>query len=126
MVKWGYMNTVSIENLKTTAKSNWGGIREGSGRKPKLQYEVRELFNRAVDEEWGNIMEAILIQARNGDKDTLKWLIEQRIGKAPQNMAITAQGAFLSVSEAYNKEASDNIVEIARRVSEELKILKTG
>jgi DNA polymerase elongation subunit (family B) len=114
-----------VENLKTEEKSNWGGLREGSGRKPKLQYEVREIFNKAIDDEWENIIKVLQYQIRRGDKDTMKWCIEQRIGKAPQSMDIKAQGAFLSVSEPITEHNGIDIDLIAKGVSNELRKLKT-
>jgi len=38
-----------LENLKKDPKSNWGGSREGSGRKPRLKYEVRDDFEMVKD-----------------------------------------------------------------------------
>ena len=50
------MNT-EVENLKTIPISKHGGSRKNSGRKPKLKYEARELFNLAVDQRWPLILE---------------------------------------------------------------------
>ena len=114
-----------LENLKKDKKSSWGGIREGSGRKPKLQYEARELFYNAIDDEWENIIKVLQYQIRKGDKEILKWTIEQRIGKAPQNLDINTKSAVLNISEPIKEGGRADIMEIARRISTELKILKT-
>jgi hypothetical protein len=70
-------------DLKTEDKSTWGGSRNGSGRKPRLQYEAREAFYNAVDDEWENINKLLKYHIHRGDKEMLKWIIEQRIGRAP-------------------------------------------
>jgi len=43
--------------------------------------EVRELFNTYVDQEWENVMKVLSYQIRRGDKEVMKWIIEQRIGR---------------------------------------------
>lgn len=118
----------TLEKLKTNEKSNqWGGAREGSGRKPRLQYEARELFNLAIDEEWGVLNKLIRYYIRKGDKDIIKWVVEQRIGKAPQSLDVTAKGAFLNVTEEVKStDKKIDIMEIAKRVSVELKKIKTA
>jgi len=67
--------------MKTIGKSTWGGKRDGSGRKPKLRHEARELFYLAIDERWERILAKIDNYILRGDKDMVKFLIEQRIGK---------------------------------------------
>jgi hypothetical protein len=117
---------MSLEISKTDRISSWGGVRVGAGRKPKLQYEARELFNSAVDLEWPYIMEMLLNYARKGDKDVLKWIVEQRIGKAPQSMDVNSNSAVLNVNEVLDPDATERVMEIAKRVSEELKKTKTS
>jgi hypothetical protein len=86
---------------------------------------VRELFNLTVDEEWENISKVLRYYIRKGDKEIVKWIVEQRIGKAPQNLDISAKGAFLNVSEQINPIGkSIDVMEIAKKVSAELKKLK--
>ena len=116
---------MSFENLKNKDKSSWGGLREGSGRKPRLQYEVRELFNNVIDDEWDNIIKVLQYHIRKGDKDMLKWCLEQRVGRAPQSVDINAKGAFLSVSEPITEYNGIDIDLIAKGVSNELRKLKT-
>lgn len=70
-----------VEILNTVKISSHGGSRKNSGRKPKLQYEARELFNLEVDKRWPKILEKIDELIQKGDKDVLKMLIDQRIGK---------------------------------------------
>lgn len=67
--------------MKTSDKSTWGGKRDGSGRKPKLKAEARELFYMAIDERWDKILSQIDRYIQRGDKDILKMLIEQRVGR---------------------------------------------
>lgn len=115
---------MSLENLKTDSKSNWGGFREGSGRKPKLQYEMRELFNTFVDEEWENVMKVLKYQILRGDKEVMKWVIEQRIGRTPQMVGLSSGGSL--TVESVSSDTKIDIDEIANRVSKELKKIKTG
>lgn len=116
----------AFEKLNTSEKSSWGGVREGAGRKPRLQYEARELFNLAMDEEWGILNKFIRYYIRKGDKEMIKWVVEQRIGKAPQSMDITSKSLSVNVP-LKSKGSSDKIdvMEIAKRVSAELKKIKT-
>jgi hypothetical protein len=127
--KIGYTLPVgkSLEKLKTEEKSNWGGARTGAGRKPKLQYEVRELFNLAIDDYWEDIIKVLHYHIRRGDKEVMKWVIEQRVGKAPQTLDVNARGAFLNVTdEVKSTDNKIDIMEMAKRISAELKVLKTG
>ncbi len=116
---------MTLEKLKTKEKSSWGGARSGAGRKPRLQYEARELFYSAIDEEWENIIKVLQYHIRRGNKDVMKWAIEQRIGKAPQSVDISAKGAFLNVSKEIGAKKEIDVMTIAKRVSAELKVLKT-
>ncbi len=77
-----------IENLKTNEISTRGGTRPGSGRKPKLKAEARELFYSKLDERWENIIQMLDKWIKEGDKEILKFLIEQRIGKPPQALRL--------------------------------------
>ena len=80
--------------MKTQGISKRGGARLGAGRKPKLQYEARELFNAAIDERWPLIVQKLDEWIAKGDKDILRLVIEQRIGRASQNVEVhkTQQG----------------------------------
>jgi hypothetical protein len=77
--------------MKTKVISKRGGARPGAGRKPKLQYEARELFNAAIDERWPLIVQKLDEWIVKGDKDILRLVIEQRIGRASQSLAISKQ-----------------------------------
>lgn len=66
-----------------------GGHRPNSGRKPKLKYDARQLFYACIDKKWDRIMEKLNEYIEEGDKDILKMIIEQRIGKAPQSLELT-------------------------------------
>lgn len=68
--------------MKKQSKSSWGGARKGAGRKPRAVFEARETFYAKVDEKWGQLVENVLKMALNGDKDVLKWILDQRIGRA--------------------------------------------
>lgn len=77
--------------MKTAQQSRWGGERLGSGRKPKMKYEARELFYAAIDERWAKILKKIDHYITKGDKDILKMIIEQRIGRPSQQADITLE-----------------------------------
>lgn len=72
-------------------KKKRGGIRENAGRKPKLKDDARSLFYARVDEKWDQIMEALDYWIAKKDKDMLKLVIEQRIGKAPQSVEVEVE-----------------------------------
>lgn len=65
-------------------KSNWGGSRAGAGRKPRTEYESREIFKSAFDNVFDPEKMELLMQeawdSRNWNM--IKFFIEQRIGKA--------------------------------------------
>ncbi len=82
----------TIEKSNTNQISKRGGARVGAGRKPKMQYEARELFNMAVDARWPLIMQKIDELIQKGDKDILKMIVEQRIGKPTQSVAVKNDG----------------------------------
>jgi hypothetical protein len=77
-----------IENSKKEDISSHGGARAGAGRKPRLQFEARELFNRAVDERWNEILQQIDVGIAKGDKDIIRMCVEQRIGRAAQSLSV--------------------------------------
>lgn len=78
-------------DLKMDKEPSHGGVRENSGRKPKLKDEARQMFYAAVDARWEMIMEKIDYYIQKGDKDILKMIIEQRIGKAPQPIEVEGE-----------------------------------
>lgn len=83
------MNT--LENLKTDEISSHGGARNGAGRKPKLQYQARELFNMVVDKHWHSILDQLVKDALEGDKEAIKMVVEQRIGRPSQSLEVKKQ-----------------------------------
>lgn len=114
-------NSVSIiENLKTTPISKRGGARIGAGRKPRLQFEARELFNVAIDRNWGLIMEKAWEAVRNGDKDMLKFLIEQRIGKPAQFLDIQKKEVQVHYTNFFKPEVREAIRILDDKIKEEL------
>lgn len=73
-----------MKKLPVIKKSNWGGSRTGAGRKPKTEYESREIFKTAFDKviepnKWEEIIQNAW-ESKNWNM--IKFLIEQRIGKA--------------------------------------------
>lgn len=81
-----------LDNLKTDKKSKHGGLRENAGRKPKLNFQAREIFYAKIDERWDKLIAVLDKFIEKEDKDMVKFMIEQRIGKAPQRMEITGEG----------------------------------
>lgn len=114
-----------MDNTLENLKSPWGGIRANSGRKPKHQFEAREQFNLAVDNLMPSIVEKITELVDSGDRDTLKWLIEQRIGKSPQSINLLARTFNFNETQKVTP-GEKNVLELAKRISAELKILKTN
>ena len=116
----------TVTNLKNSTESSWGGTRVGAGRKPRLDYEARAEFYNAVDDRLPKIWEILDLHIRRGDKTVLLWLLEQRLGKAPQSIDMTAKTVNFHTSN--NKKVDANgidILEIANGVSAQLKLLKT-
>jgi hypothetical protein len=108
--------------MKTAVKSKHGGARAGSGRKPRLQYEARELFCMAVDDRWELILAKLDEFIEKGDKEVLKMLIEQRIGRPGQSVDMTAK----ILNEEVSAPGGEHLQEIASRVAAELKKEKCG
>ena len=74
-------------------KKKNGGARPGAGRKPKLKDDARELFYATVDQRWTKIVALIDYYLQKKDKDILKMIIEQRIGKPPQPLVGGGEGS---------------------------------
>lgn len=100
--------------MKTGEKSNHGGARPGAGRKPKLQYEARELFYAAVDARWETILAKLDALIARGDFNTIRWVLEQRVGKAAQSVDITTQGE--KISQEPEEAPGESIVAVAREI----------
>ena len=85
-------------------KGNNGGVRPGSGRKPRANFEARELFKMAFDKhfteaEW----EAIVLEYK-GDKDMLRYMIDQRMGKASQGVELSGKdGGPIQISKVLDE-----------------------
>jgi hypothetical protein len=112
-----------LENSITTAKIKHGGFRAGSGRKPKLQYEARELLNMAIDERLPKMFEKIDDLIEKGDPTILKMLIEQRFGRpsVPETPRISQPKRI--PSEIYNNPKVQEKVDALNR---ELKLALYG
>jgi hypothetical protein len=101
----------SVEKLKIKKRTGCegnGGARKGAGRKPKLlqNYKVRELFNSVVDNCWDDIVVAMRHHIKKKDKDFIKFIVDQRIGKAAQALDVTSGGEKIPLimpSEIINK-----------------------
>ena len=106
-----------IDILKTGTISKRGGARIGAGRKPRLQFEARELFNMAVDENWDLLMEKVWEAVKNGDRDMIKFVLEQKIGKPAQFLNIQKQETQVHHNIFYNPK----IREATRIYEEKLK-----
>lgn len=78
------MNTVNPPKQR-------GGARPNCGRKPKLKFAVREMFNKEIDSRMPAIMEAIDYYIGIKDKEILKYVLNQRIGRPPQSVELTGQ-----------------------------------
>jgi hypothetical protein len=113
--------------MKTEQKSRHGGARIGAGRKPRLQYEARELFFSAVDARWDMILSKLNKLILRGDFHALRWVLEQRIGRAPQSMDITTQGEKIKAAEV-NSERDQRDMEVFSKAAGMLAglVLKTG
>lgn len=112
-----------LENLVITPKIKHGGYRSGSGRKPKLQYEARELLNMAIDQRIPKILEKIDDLIEKGDITVIKMLIEQRFGRpsvpeTPKNSQPTR-----ITSEIYN---NPKVQEKVKELDRELKLALYG
>src|SRR3989344_8374367 len=79
---------LATEIIKPEGISKRGGARPGAGRKPKHQHEARAAFNLAIDMRWEKILEKLDAWIEQGDKDILRMIIEQRIGKPSQNLEV--------------------------------------
>lgn len=85
------MNLQKDQNPKNP---NWGGAREGSGRKKHLglgeqvSKKMRRKFRDLVSEEdYIAVVESAVRQAKSGDTAMQRFLIEQIDGKATQRIA---------------------------------------
>lgn len=112
-----------LENSITTTKIKHGGFRSGSGRKPKLQYEARELLNMAIDQRMPKILEKIDELVEKGDTTMIKLLIEQRFGRpsVPQIPQISEPTRISS--EIFNNPKIQEAVAVVNR---EYKLLLYG
>lgn len=102
--------------MKSAAQSSWGGPRIGAGRKPRLQYEAREAFNQAVDGEWGTILTHLSKWIQEGDKQTIRFILEQRFGKAPQTVGVNQ----ITSTELVSSTNHTHLEKMARRLGEQI------
>ncbi len=82
--------------MKTEGKSKRGGARPNSGRKPKADYSVRELFKQAFDQEFQFEDWVKFIKTAKEDPKLMPYIIDQRIGKATQAIDLTNKGDALT------------------------------
>ena len=119
------METMS-EKMNTIEKSNRGGARQGSGRKPRLEYSIREKFNSLADEKIQTWFEMLDRHIKSGNLEALKFGLEQRMGKAAQNLDMTTKSVSYSLSQPVNIQGGIDIMEMVKRISAELKTRKTS
>jgi hypothetical protein len=110
-----------LENSITTTKIKHGGFRAGSGRKPKLQYESRELLNMAIDQRMPKILEKIDDLIAKGDVTVIKMLIEQRFGRpvVPETPKIS-QDVRISNNLFFNPKIQEKVAEFNRELTLQL------
>ena len=78
-------------------RGNNGGKREGAGRplkgysdKVKTQGQIRKMFHKMFDDEWFDIIcEQFTKKIKKGNIPIMRFLWEQRMGRAPQGIDIT-------------------------------------
>lgn len=88
--------TAQLETLENEqqkqAHSNHGGKRAGSGRKQKTRlkknFKAREDLYWWIDENWATLLNGLKTALTAKDKEMIKYLIDQRIGKAPQYLEL--------------------------------------
>ena len=78
--------------LEITKISRHGGARRGAGRKSKYALESRQLFNYEFDKHFPEILEKSIELAKKGDKEMIKMLLEQRLGRPAATMNIQDSG----------------------------------
>jgi hypothetical protein len=85
---------MNLQKDQKPKKSDWGGAREGSGRKKHLglgeqiSKKMRRKFRDLVSEEdYIAVVESAVKQAKSGDTAMQRFLIEQIDGKATQRIA---------------------------------------
>ena len=119
---WPYTGDVTpeTENTPVPIPSRRGGARPGAGRKPKLKYEARELFNAAVDEHWDAIVTKLDESARAGDKDAIKMVIEHRIGRAPQSIEVNNQQTRVNFNMFFNPRVQETVKIFEDKIKQEL------
>lgn len=91
-----------VEKVENSPWSKNGGKRKGSGRKQKehlrKNFQAREELYKWIDENWEALMKGLKVSLDKEDKEMIKYLIDQRIGKAPQRVEMTGEeGKPLSI-----------------------------
>lgn len=92
-----------IEILKTTAISKRGGARPGAGRKPKHNFEAREVFNSWADMNWPKMEKQLNRAVSSGNIDVIKWVVDQRIGKPSQKVDIKPETNRVDINNFFFK-----------------------
>ena len=112
------MENQSLEKLEKVKKSNWGGFRPGSGRKPLLSPEaldeVRELVaqhSAEVDETDKEkrqrvliLMEKLYEYGKKGNIAAVREYLDRQMGKSKESFDITTKGKALPVLVQFMKE----------------------
>jgi len=110
-----------LENSITTTKIRHGGFRAGSGRKPKHQYEARELLNMAIDQRMPKILEKIDELVEKGDVTIIKHLLDQRFGRpsVPEAPKIS-QNVRISNNLFFNPKVQEKVAELNKELTLQL------
>ncbi|MBU1446543.1 hypothetical protein KKD70_04765, partial [Patescibacteria group bacterium] len=75
------------EENKQEKQNGWGGIRKGQGR-PKGSTNRPRISWYVTEKETGELLELAKEKAKEGNTDILKWILEQVLGKARQNVGL--------------------------------------
>ena len=111
-------------NSRTVVAKVNGGKREGSGRKPKMQYEARELFNMYIDARMAKILENVAKWIDEGDKDMHKYILDQRLGKAVQGIDIGKNKGNVYIKVDHIETQQNLTLSQERRVTSETETVK--
>jgi hypothetical protein len=77
-----------ITEVELVQKSSHGGARIGAGRKSKHSLESRDLFKYVLDRRFPEILEKSIELALKGDKEMIKMLTDQYMGRPSQALSV--------------------------------------
>ena len=93
---------MEIENLEKEEKSNWGGRREGSGRKPLMNREDMELVNSLIAQHGAEpdetdqqkrerlliLMDKLYEEGKKGNVPAIKEYVDRMMGKSKERIDV--------------------------------------